>query len=52
MPAGSPSRRGDRRRPMLAYILRRLLLIMPTLLGIMVINFVIVQARPAARSSR
>ena len=31
---------------MLAYIVRRLLLIVPTLLGIMVINFVIVQAAP------
>ncbi len=31
---------------MLAYILRRLLLIVPTLLGIMVINFVIVQFAP------
>ncbi|MGE4351876.1 MAG: microcin C ABC transporter permease YejB [Bdellovibrionales bacterium] len=31
---------------MLAYILRRLLLIIPTLLGIMVLNFLIVQAAP------
>lgn len=31
---------------MLAYIARRLLLIVPTLLGIMIINFVIVQAAP------
>ena len=31
---------------MLSYILRRLLLILPTLLGIMVINFVIVQFAP------
>ena len=31
---------------MLAYIIRRLLLIVPTLLGIMVINFVIIQAAP------
>lgn len=31
---------------MLAYILRRLLLIVPTLFGIMVINFIIVQAAP------
>jgi microcin C transport system permease protein len=31
---------------MLAYIVRRLLLIVPTLLGIMVINFLIVQAAP------
>ena len=31
---------------MLAYIVRRLLLIVPTLLGIMVINFVVIQAAP------
>lgn len=31
---------------MLAYIIRRLLLIIPTLLGIMVLNFLIVQAAP------
>ena len=31
---------------MIAYIIRRLLLIIPTLFGIMVINFVIVQAAP------
>ena len=31
---------------MLAYILRRLLLIIPTLFGIMVINFVVIQAAP------
>jgi microcin C transport system permease protein len=31
---------------MLAYFIRRLLLIIPTLLGIMVLNFVIVQAAP------
>ena len=31
---------------MLAYLTRRLLLVIPTLLGIMVINFVIVQALP------
>jgi microcin C transport system permease protein len=31
---------------MLAYIIRRLLLIVPTLLGIMIINFVIIQAAP------
>ena len=31
---------------MLAYIIRRLLLIVPTLFGIMVINFIIVQAAP------
>ena len=31
---------------MLAYVTRRLLLIVPTLLGIMVINFIVVQAAP------
>jgi microcin C transport system permease protein len=31
---------------MLAYVIRRLLLIIPTLFGIMVINFIIVQAAP------
>ncbi|MCL4156012.1 UNVERIFIED_CONTAM: hypothetical protein GTU68_029956, partial [Idotea baltica] len=31
---------------MLAYIARRLLLVIPTLIGIMIINFVIVQAAP------
>ena len=31
---------------MLAYILRRLLLVVPTLFGIMVLNFFIVQAAP------
>ncbi|RZA11908.1 MAG: microcin ABC transporter permease, partial [Proteobacteria bacterium] len=31
---------------MLAYILRRLLLIIPTLLGILIINFAIIQAAP------
>ena len=31
---------------MLAYILRRLMLMVPTLVGIMVINFVIIQAAP------
>jgi microcin C transport system permease protein len=31
---------------MIAYVVRRLLLIVPTLLGIMIINFVIVQAAP------
>src|SRR5690606_26818082 len=31
---------------MLAYILRRLLLIIPTLLGILVVNFIIIQAAP------
>ena len=31
---------------MLAYILRRLLLVVPTLFGIMVVNFFIVQAAP------
>jgi len=31
---------------MLAYIVRRLLLVIPTLIGIMIVNFVIVQAAP------
>ncbi|MDH5490176.1 MAG: microcin ABC transporter permease, partial [Rhodospirillaceae bacterium] len=31
---------------MSAYIIRRLLLIIPTLFGIMAINFIIVQAAP------
>ncbi len=31
---------------MLAYILRRLMLVVPTLFGIMVINFFIIQAAP------
>src|SRR5262245_13077879 len=31
---------------MLAYLIRRLLLIVPTLFGIMVINFIVVQAAP------
>ena len=31
---------------MLAYIIRRLFLIVPTLLGIMVVNFIVVQAAP------
>jgi len=31
---------------MLAYLLRRLLLVVPTLFGIMVLNFFIVQAAP------
>jgi len=35
-----------------AYILRRLLLIIPTLLGIMVLNFVIVQAAPGGPVER
>ena len=33
-------------RVMLAYILRRLLLLIPTLFGIMVLNFVIISAAP------
>jgi microcin C transport system permease protein len=37
---------------MLAYILRRLLLIVPTLLGIMVVNFVVVQAAPGGPVER
>ena len=37
---------------MTAYIIRRLLLIIPTLLGIMVINFIIVQAAPGGPVER
>lgn len=37
---------------MLAYIVRRLLLILPTLLGIMLINFVIIQAAPGGPIDR
>jgi len=37
---------------MSAYILRRLILIIPTLLGIMVINFIIVQAAPGGPVDR
>jgi ABC-type uncharacterized transport system, permease component len=37
---------------MLAYIIRRLLLIVPTLFGVMVINFVIVQAAPGGPVER
>ncbi len=37
---------------MLAYVIRRLLLIIPTLLAILIVNFLIVQAAPVARSSR
>jgi microcin C transport system permease protein len=36
----------------LAYILRRLLLIVPTLLGIMIVNFVIIQAAPGGPVQR
>src|SRR5262245_12631499 len=34
---------------MTAYIVRRLLLIVPTLIGIMLINFVVIQAAPGGR---
>ena len=37
---------------MTAYVIRRLLLIVPTLLGIMVVNFVIVQAAPGGPVER
>ena len=37
---------------MLAYILRRLLLIVPTLLGIMLVNFIVVQAAPGGPVER
>ena len=35
-----------------AYIFRRLLLVIPTLIGVMVVNFMLTQLVPAARSSR
>ena len=35
-----------------AYILRRLLLVIPTLLGIMIINFTLVQFVPGAQSEQ
>lgn len=45
--ANRPTPHARRKLPaMAAYILRRLLLIIPTLFGIMVLNFVIVQAAP------
>ena len=37
---------------MLAYILRRLLLVIPTLFGIMVVNFAIVQIAPGGPVER
>jgi microcin C transport system permease protein len=37
---------------MIAYILRRLLLMIPTLLGIMVVNFVVIQAAPGGPIDR
>ncbi len=37
---------------MTAYIVRRLLLMIPTLLTIMVINFFIIQVAPGDRSNR
>src|SRR4051794_22391884 len=37
---------------MLAYILRRLALVIPTLLGIMIVNFAIVQAAPGGPVER
>ena len=37
---------------MLAYIIRRLILIVPTLFGIMVINFVVIQAAPGGPVDR
>ena len=36
---------------MSAYIIRRILLMIPTLFGIMLVSFVVVQLRPAGRSS-
>src|ERR1700738_3258487 len=46
---GTGLRRGDKNRcspSVIAYAIRRILLIIPTLLAIMVVNFVIVQAAP------
>ena len=37
---------------MLAYIVRRLLLIIPTLFGILLINFIIIQAAPVTGVAR
>ncbi len=37
---------------MSAYVLRRLLLIIPTLLGILLLNFVVVQAAPGGPVER
>ena len=37
---------------MLAYITRRLLLVVPTLLGIMIVNFAIVQVAPGGPVER
>lgn len=59
--AGGSTRRANARWPMraaassahvAAYILRRLLLVIPTLLGIILINFAVVQFAPAARWNR
>jgi len=36
---------------MTAYLIRRLLLMIPTLFGIMLVSFVVVQFAPAGRSS-
>src|SRR5690606_37807854 len=45
-PADARGRTRAGSRLMLAYIVRRLLLILPTILGILLINFIIVQAAP------
>ena len=45
-PRSTPSVRSAKTLVMLAYALRRVLLIVPTLFGIIVINFVIVQSAP------
>src|SRR5512144_186604 len=44
--AGAAERAGEGRTPMIAYIIRRLLLMIPTLFAIMLINFVIIQTAP------
>src|SRR5207244_12714362 len=41
-----PFRRNEKPPPMIAYALRRVMLMVPTLLAIMVVNFFIVQAAP------
>ena len=45
-PKGRGSQVTAARAPMLAYLVRRLLLFVPTLFGIMVVNFIVVQAAP------
>lgn len=49
MPAAASARNAE---TMLAYIARRLLLVIPTLLGILLVNFLIVQAAPGGPVER